>query len=360
MTDIKKKNILPRRKWFFTLWNTEFNFNELYEDYGDVIQFLAGQLEKGEKTGRLHFQGCIHLKDKHRMSYVRRLFNMGKGEKSGKLEPQKGTNKQVLDYVHKIRTSIGKKFIFGEPSKQGKRTDIRQIMKLITDGASELEVFDSFPSQSMYMARGIQKYRELINQEKFSKFRELDIHFLSGPTGCGKTRKAYDIHGYSPYKIFKINCNDLDGFWNGYNGQQVVVFDEFSNQIKITKLLEILDGYPFMVNIKGGFVPAQFTKVYITSNLKKDEIYPNAKPEHKKALDRRINQFYDLYPKKDNNKICIQSIEKGNIKAFSTPLGEFSESPRNLDIFDEEGYSESSIDDNNYIKQNCRLIDKIR
>lgn len=296
------------RKWFFTIWKLDIDWKDIFNKNKDIIRCVAGQKEKGEKTGKLHWQGFIHMYNPCRLTKIRTLLNLGKGEESADLQVQKGNNRQVLDYVHKIETSQGEKFLFGKPSQQGVRSDLEHIKKLIDDGVSEFDLWQEDAPLMVRYWKGFHRYRTLLQEKKNQEFRQVKVEFLSGPTGCGKTRKGYDIHGYDTNKIYKINCNDLDGFWNGYHGQKNVILDEFANQIKITKLLELLDGYPININVKGSHVPAAFTNVYLTSNLKMCELYPNAKKEHRRALFRRINKITSLW----------NEVSEGNTVSSST------------------------------------------
>ncbi len=105
----------------------------------------------------------------------------------------------------------------------------------------------------------------------------VEIH--TGPTGTGKTRACYDSDA------FMIHGDSLD-WWDGYCGEKTLVIDEYSNQISLTKLLGILDGYQLRLPIKGGFTYARWTTVKITTNL--GELHEKAKWEHRCALERRV------------------------------------------------------------------------
>jgi hypothetical protein len=72
--------------------------------------------------------------------------------------------------------------------------------------------------------------------------------------------------------------------FNGYDGEKVLLIDDFNGWIKYT--LRILDGYPLRLNIKNGVTWARFDRVYITSNAKPANFY---KREIKKNFKRRIN-----------------------------------------------------------------------
>ena len=46
-----------------------------------------------------------------------------------------------------------------------------------------------------------------------------------------------------------------------------MLFDDFDGWVPFRTFLQWLDVYPLLLPVKGGFVVANYTKVYITSNL---------------------------------------------------------------------------------------------
>ena len=82
-------------------------------------------------------------------------------------------------------------------------------------------------------------------------------------------------------------------WWDGYNGQELVIIDEFSGVINVTHLLRWLDRYPCRVEVKGASKVLRATKFWITSNIDPRNWYAEITPEQKNALMRRmdITQF---------------------------------------------------------------------
>lgn len=294
---LKKKPASKCRKWFFTIWKMDIDWEETYAEFNDIIRFMIGQKEKAPKTGRLHWQGCIHMYNPCRMGKIRKLLSLGSGENSGDLSPQQGTNKQVRDYVHKMKSSMGEQFTFGKPSQQGIRNDFEDIKKRIEEGESQYSISQDHFGTYSRCSRWAKEYQGLHLQAQSKDYRLIDIEILSGPTGCGKTRKAYD--NYDINSIFKINCADGLKWFDGYEGQSVLVLDEFKNQAQLTRILDLLDGHQCRLEYKGGMTYAMWTKIYITTNLKKDEIYPNIKSHLVAPFWRRITKFINLYARNE-------------------------------------------------------------
>lgn len=328
MTD-NKKATMKLRKWFFTIWNMKLDWEELYSDYQDIIRYLIVQKEKAPKTGRLHWQGAIHFYNPKQLSTIRRLLNLGKGEESGDLRPQRGSNKQVKDYCHKAKTSVGFQFEFGKPSQQGLRTDLEDIKARIIKEESDYSIMgDHFGSYMRYY-KGFQFFRaEHLKSQSF-KYRSLDVEFLSGPTACGKTSKAYQEN--ETKDIFKINCSDGLKWFDGYTGQKVLILDEFKNQIQLTRMLDLLDGHQCRLEFKGGMTYALWTKVYITTNLRREDIYPNIDTELLAPLWRRVTSFTDFYGEK-KSKENRNEVTLGNTETKVTQEDEKSDNPQGLSL----------------------------
>lgn len=291
----KKKSIPKRRKWFFTIWKINMDWEELYDDYNDIIKFCAGQLEKAPETGRLHWQGCIHMVNPCRMTKMRRLLGLGKGEESGFLQEQQGTNEQVLEYVHKLRTSEGQRFEYGKPSQQGLRSDLEAIRKRLRDGEKLLSIADDYFGSYIRYGRYFKEYQSLVLQERSKKWRNIKVKFLSGPTRCGKTRYAYD--NYDVDDIFKISCSDGLKWFDGYQGQKVLILDEFKNQVQLTRMLDLLDNWQCRLEYKGGITYALWDTVIITTNLRRCQVFPNQPPDLIAPLWSRVQEWVDMWPK---------------------------------------------------------------
>lgn len=81
--------------------------------------------------------------------------------------------------------------------------------------------------------------------------------------------------------------------FDGYNGQSVLVFEEFNSQIPIEEMLNYLDIYPLYLPARYNDRIACYTQVYLTSNISLDEQYKNIqkqKPETWQAFLRRIHE----------------------------------------------------------------------
>jgi len=131
------------------------------------------------------------------------------------------------------------------------------------------------------------KLRAAYERLDSTTYRTVNVEVLWGTTGTGKTRKAVEAGSFKWHP-----CSPE--WWDGYEGQDSLLIDEFYGQLKPSKLLQLLDGYQVALPIKGGYTYAAWTKVYITSNTDPDSWYSDIPPAVKAALDRRINTITEM------------------------------------------------------------------
>lgn len=116
---------------------------------------------------------------------------------------------------------------------------------------------------------------------------EVTLHY--GPPGTGKTFccDSEDAYYYD---------GDSNGFWNGYEGQSKVIFDEFGGHVlKPKQLQRVLDKYRFTANIKGGSVPFKGTDIHICSNYLPRSWWKEGTQFQAAAIYRRITVVHWHY-----------------------------------------------------------------
>ena len=177
-----------------------------------------------------------------------------------------------------------------KPPKQGERSDLEAIRLAIRNGASETEIADGYFGDWMQYRQGIREYRNLVQPRRHWT---MDIKVIWGPTGTGKTAQAWDEAGADAFIV-----KDGQYPFTGYNGQENIIWDEFSGaSCDIRFLLKLLDRYP--LEVRGLYSSYNFVgkRIWITSNINPDDWYPNAHPEHRAALKRRLQEFGTVHYK---------------------------------------------------------------
>jgi len=122
-------------------------------------------------------------------------------------------------------------------------------------------IAEHYFGQFLRYERGFRSYRALtVGQRSWATHTTV----LWGPPGTGKSMFAWESGGPDAFWLAKPNSNRC--FWDGYDGQEVVVIDEFSGWLPFSFMCRLLDRYPMRVEKKGSSVPFLAKRVIITSN----------------------------------------------------------------------------------------------
>jgi len=236
------------------------------------VVYIRGQLERGAERGFLHWQLLAIFSKQQRLPAVKRVF----GEQCH-AEPSRSS--AADDYVWKEETRIdGTQFELGaKPFHRNSSTDWDSVKALAKSGR-----LDDCPSSVF-----VQHYRSLRTiAADFAEpiAVERTIRVFWGPSGVGKSRRAWEQAGLDAYP----KC-PLSKFWDGYRGHANVVIDEFRGGINISHILRWFDRYPVLVDIKGSSTVLQATSIWVTSNLHPTDWYPDLDDLTKQALLRRLD-----------------------------------------------------------------------
>lgn len=224
------------------------------------------------------------------------------------IEAAKGSHRENRDYIRKEgrwlddakhETNLPETFEESGalPIERDKRESISsEILSLIQSGSSNAEILVQYPS-AMNRLQHIEATRQTLLEECYSnQWRDLEVTYLWGKTGVGKTRSIMEKYGYS--RVYRVT--NYDHPFDDYKGQDVILFEEFRSSLPIQDMLKYLDGYPLMLPCRYSNKAACFTKVYLVSNIPLSAQYPNvqvSEPETYRAFCRRINQGdYELLP----------------------------------------------------------------
>ena len=105
--------------------------------------------------------------------------------------------------------------------RAGARTDLAAVGLEVKQGATMKRIAEEFPVEFMKHASGIQKLKFTLAPKRDWA---MTLIFIIGPTGSGKTYRAMQWckdNGYTPY------WKDGTKWWDRYEGEEVVIWDEF-------------------------------------------------------------------------------------------------------------------------------------
>lgn len=249
-----------------------------------LLRYLCVGRETCPDTKRVHDQGWCQFTTKRTLSGAQRILM----DNHLHMEACRGTEQQNNKYCGKG----GKVRTWGAFIKQGHRSDVSQMKTIIDNGGTMWDVAQENFMNFLKFHKGMKLYMRLSQQKAQKKWRDVEVILIKGPTGTNKTRWAMSV---AQWKI----CGPMIKWWDDYGGEKIICIDEYSNQIPICRLLNLLDGYTLRLPVKNDFAYANWDKVVITTNLR--VLHANALQEHRDALDRRISKVYNLY---DSNELA--------------------------------------------------------
>ncbi len=171
--------------------------------------------------------------------------------------------------------------------QQGARNDLDNLYLMIKNGMSDYEILEQ-STQYMYSLDKIESVRQTINAEKYREtWRDLEVTYIWGETGTGKTRNVMEKYGYR--NVYRVT--DYQHPFDGYKGQDVIVFEEFRSSLYIQEMLKLIDGYPLELPCRYNNKIACYTKVFLISNIPLSQQYCNVQMnefESYRAFLRRI------------------------------------------------------------------------
>lgn len=262
----------PARYWLITI---PFEAWTRPQALPEGMEWIKGQEEIGA-GGYRHHQVCCRFTKTMRLPAVKRAFGA-----QAHCEPSRSA--AASEYVWKDDTAVeGTRFEFGKIKKTGSQVDWQAVRAAAREGR-----FDTI-DDSVYMryTSNILRVHALHARPQLRPEIELGKVYW-GPTNTGKSHRAYEeALASTGGTYFKSPTNK---WWDGYQGEENVIIDEFTGMIAIEHLLKWMDKWPCCVEIKGGTTPLRAVRFWITSNLCPLEWYPTSTREQKAALERRID-----------------------------------------------------------------------
>jgi len=272
--------------------------------------YAIWQREKAPSTEAEHFQGYIALRTATGLKGVQTVLG-----RRMHCAIAKGTVEQCIAYCSKEETRVDGPWEYGDqqqflaelgggglgPSNrggvaghQGKRTDIAMWAERCKHRGGLRSCADDSPGTFVKYYRGFERIRlEYISSRSPSDAP--DVRVYHGNSGSGKTRSVYDC-----WDINEIYQKDGSKWWNGYDGQQVILLDDWagSDEIPPVELLKILDRYPHRVQTKGGYVVLAKAIIVITTMIHWSMWYncSSAWMQQIVPFERRVTSFVQ-YPR---------------------------------------------------------------
>lgn len=269
MASKRKRSDGVHKTWRFTLNNyTPVQEATIKSWAPESVNHLVVSREVGE-SGTPHLQGYVTFTASRRLAALKKLLTTAHWEPAlvsdGGLYEKKEGSELIIDF---------------HAAAKGRRTDIEVAYSSAKDGLSVAEFMEQ--QKPNFQALRVFEKASLVLGPKKTTNKALEVHWISGGTGTGKTRFAYatDPELY-PSLSFK--------WWDGYDTQRTILIDDYrKDYCKFHELLRLLDIYPQRKEIKGGSVMLKHTAIMITTPKTVDETWEGRTTEDLNQLKRRI------------------------------------------------------------------------
>lgn len=279
-----------QRRWVFTLNNYSDEELESLRNSTESVKHLFAGCEIAPSTGTPHLQGYVEFKHPKTMSAVKKCF----GSDRYWLAIARGTAWEGYQYALKDGNAA---VAHGEIPKEEYSDSTgtwESIVQMIKEGFTYLEIVERFPNVAVQQGTAIQRYK-IEYENSLAGWRDVHTTYVCGKTGVGKTRSIMEAYGYrNCYRVTRYpkgKNGEMKGF-DQYNGEPIIIFEEFRNSMPVEEMLNLLDGYPLRLPCRYADRMAQFTRVFIVTNWDFDQQYQGIQdnfPETYAAFCRRID-----------------------------------------------------------------------
>lgn len=248
------------------------------------LRFVVINHESSPSTARNHLQVFVQFDGPTSLKKLKELF----GDRIH-AEPRRGTVQECIDYCTKTESRIAgtSPIILGSQRQDGggggsNRGDaIEDLKRHRSLRRTASEYTDIFIRHHRGLAALLQQTATYYDGPR-------NVIVLIGTPGCGKTRWVRDNVTNDPERAYWKDPT-VNNYFDGYNGQETAVIDDFSGWIPYTTMLRIMDRYRAQVDVKGTFAPWNVRTMVITTNREINTWWKEMDDVMIQAVTRRIS-----------------------------------------------------------------------
>ena len=252
--------------------------------------YVIAGLEQCPTTGRWHYHIYLEFDRPWSFARLRNYLPFAVND----IQPRFGSVKEAVAYVKKGDNWREK----GEVSEQGHRTDLNSLYDEIRGGASLSEIVEHHVGAYVRYHKGIEKLMDIVRREQDRESERVDVETIVyiGKSGTGKSHRCYNDPDYreSGYKFPTQAPGKV--FFDGYDGQRTMWFDEFDGTtLPFSLFLRLSDKWDNRVETKGGSVLIyRLRKILISTTTYPGNWWSNSPKylEDPQQLWRRLSRVY--------------------------------------------------------------------
>lgn len=309
------------RRWILTVpaeGEKGVSRDEMQQALAPYESFL-GQLEQGEGgSSYRHWQLVLVHSEPIRFSTLKKKLP------TAHVEPVRDL-RASLAYVQKEDTRVEgeKPLVKGSISPgpgQGHRSDLDALRTRILQGqetADDLILSDASAWRHSRLVGDLVGARDRHRQE--GKLRNVQVRVVFGDTGTGKTSAV--LTGLQALGSVCRVTHWGTGTFDGYDGQDSLVLDEFAGQPPLEELLTWLDRYPVALPARYRARQAAFVRVVLCANAPPWTWYEFAPKAQRAALARRLHLVEEWSGSWDNVTVTEVSAPEVMRRMTADPPG---------------------------------------
>lgn len=257
---------------------TIFNIDK-YDSIPQHLSYFAYGVETCPSTGRVHLQAFAYASKAMRLTGWKKIFP------TAHIERMHGTFAQNVEYCSKQSNLVE----FGtKPCLNGQRRDLVTVCDRLRNGDNLVSVAKDYPCTFVQYHNGLNRLSQI-----YSEPYEHDTvrgYWLWGVPGAGKTH-------YARTKFTDIYVKSQNKWFDGYNGQQSIILDDYDCGKFLGHYLKIwCDRWACSGEVKGGTVHLRHHYFIITSNYSIEEMF-SEDTSMQEAIRRRceVIHFSQVY-----------------------------------------------------------------
>jgi len=267
-----------------------------------------------EQGSMFHTHVFIVFASRVRFSMIKRYFEEAhiercKGSVSDNVNYVKKTGKWENDDSKQEKKIEGTFEEYGTqpPDSKGKRSDMSELYQMVIDNMTNAEILAQNQDYILQIDK-LDKVRTTILMEKFKETVRIDLEviYISGATGTGKTRGVLEENGYS--NVYRVT--DYLHPFDSYACQSVIAFDEFRSSLKLKEMLLYCDIYPIELPSRYSNKFACYNKIYIISNWTLEKQYAEIQKEDKESWQAFLRRIHKVIYYEETGEVIVYNSVK--------------------------------------------------